>query len=240
MIPAEDCRKHLGKKSDLLSAGAVINGPLLSRHKHFLTEIWLEWPPFVLSHNYSFRWCKGQNKQEKRRERERERGGERIAPLFHRFLVFRGSWDAIHFASTWLKAVRARTHVEKIAFFWLSGTFDYNVRYQRYCVKQCEPFLEQNFTLCTAQIILRKLRHALIETLNRFCAKPGKYIGLYKKYTKMAKPYTRFHSQGHVNMVYRCSKFNACCLLSYRNNSTLNFCLCRPTMTLQQGQGHWN
>ena len=37
--PAPDGPKHLGEKSDLLSAQAVIIGTLLSRHKHFLTEI---------------------------------------------------------------------------------------------------------------------------------------------------------------------------------------------------------
>ena len=41
-------------------------------------------------------------------------------------------------------------------------------------------------------------------------------------------------------MAYRCSKFNACCLLRRRNNLTLNVCLCRTTMTLHQGQGHQN
>ena len=41
-------------------------------------------------------------------------------------------------------------------------------------------------------------------------------------------------------MAYRCSKYNACCLLSCRDNSTLNVCLCRPTMTLHHGQGHRN
>ena len=39
-------------------------------------------------------------------------------------------------------------------------------------------------------------------------------------------------------MAYRCRKFNACCLLRCRNNSTLNVCLCRRTTTLHQGQGH--
>ena len=42
------------------------------------------------------------------------------------------------------------------------------------------------------------------------------------------------------NMAYRCSKFNACCLLSCRDNSSLDFCICRTTMTLHQGQGHRN
>ena len=39
LIPAPDGPKHLGENSDLLSAPAVIIGTLLSRHKHFLTEI---------------------------------------------------------------------------------------------------------------------------------------------------------------------------------------------------------
>ena len=41
-------------------------------------------------------------------------------------------------------------------------------------------------------------------------------------------------------MAYRCSKCNACCLLSCRDTSKLIFCLCRPTVTLHQGQGHRN
>ena len=41
-------------------------------------------------------------------------------------------------------------------------------------------------------------------------------------------------------MANRCSNFNACCLLSCRNNSTLNCCLSRPTVTLHHGQGHQN
>ena len=57
---------------------------------------------------------------------------------------------------------------------------------------------------------------------------------------QVLKPYERFQSQGHVKMAYRCSKFNAYCLLSCRDNSTLIFCLCQPTVTLHQGQGHRN
>ena len=54
--------------------------------------------------------------------------------------------------------------------------------------------------------------------------------------------YTRFQSlEGHVQkMAYRCSKFNACCWLSCRDNSTMNCCIFRPTMTLHQCQGHRN
>ena len=39
--------------------------------------------------------------------------------------------------------------------------------------------------------------------------------------------------------VYHCRKFNVCCLLSCRNDSSTQFfCLCRPTVILHQGQGH--
>ena len=51
--------------------------------------------------------------------------------------------------------------------------------------------------------------------------------------------HVRLKSQGHVKKIaYRCSKLNAYCLLSCRNNSTLISCLYRPTVTLHQGQGH--
>ena len=52
--------------------------------------------------------------------------------------------------------------------------------------------------------------------------------------------YTFTKSRSRKNLAYRCSKFNACCFFSCRHNSALNVCLCRPTMTLQQGQGHRN
>ena len=55
---------------------------------------------------------------------------------------------------------------------------------------------------------------------------------------KMVKPYKRFQSQGHVDMAYRCSNLNASFLFCYRDNSTQTICLCRPTVTLHQGQGH--
>ena len=42
----------------------------------------------------------------------------------------------------------------------------------------------------------------------------------------------------NMQLAYRCSKFNACCMLSCRANSKLNSCLCRPIMTLNQGPGH--
>ena len=35
---------------------------------------------------------------------------------------------------------------------------------------------------------------------------------------------------------YRCSRLNAYYLLSCRDTSTLLFCLCRPTVTIHQGQ----
>ena len=56
----------------------------------------------------------------------------------------------------------------------------------------------------------------------------------------MVKPYKRFQSQGQVVFLkgYRCSKLNAGCLLSCRDNPALNVCLCRLPMTLHQGQGH--
>ena len=50
--------------------------------------------------------------------------------------------------------------------------------------------------------------------------------------------YTFSKSRSHKK-AYCCSKFNAYCLLSHRNNSTLIlFYHCRPTVTLHQGQGH--
>ena len=55
---------------------------------------------------------------------------------------------------------------------------------------------------------------------------------------EMVKPYQRLQSQGYVKMAYRCSKLNAYFLLSCREHATLIcFCLCRPTVTLHQGQG---
>ena len=38
-------------------------------------------------------------------------------------------------------------------------------------------------------------------------------------------------------MAYRCSKFNAYCLLSSQDNALFNtgFCRCRPSVTLHQG-----
>ena len=51
---------------------------------------------------------------------------------------------------------------------------------------------------------------------------------------KLIKPYTRLQSQGHEKKAYRGSlPFNmhvACFVVEI--NSTLTFCLCRPTMTL--------
>ena len=56
--------------------------------------------------------------------------------------------------------------------------------------------------------------------------------------------YQRLQSQGHVKTwpAYRCSKFYACCLLSCqkRIQHWIQCCLCRPTMTLHQGQIHPN
>ena len=56
---------------------------------------------------------------------------------------------------------------------------------------------------------------------------------------KMVKPYKRLQSHGHVKKGLPLQQV-ACCLLSCREHSTLNFCLCRPTVTLHQGQGHRN
>ena len=50
----------------------------------------------------------------------------------------------------------------------------------------------------------------------------------------MVKPNERLQNEGDVKMAYHCGKFSACCFLSWRNNSTLNIFLCRPTMTLHQ------
>ena len=55
----------------------------------------------------------------------------------------------------------------------------------------------------------------------------------------MVKPYTRFQSRDHLNMAsHSSSKFNdiTYCLISFRDTSTLIFCLCRPTVILHQGQ----
>ena len=60
----------------------------------------------------------------------------------------------------------------------------------------------------------------------------------WKEENRMAKPYKRFQSQGQANMAYRCSQFNANCLLSCRDNLTMICFLCRRTVTLHQGQGH--
>ena len=51
---------------------------------------------------------------------------------------------------------------------------------------------------------------------------------------------SRSGKQKKRKKAYRCSKFNAGCLLFCRHNLTLNFCLCRSTMTLHQGQGNRN
>ena len=56
----------------------------------------------------------------------------------------------------------------------------------------------------------------------------------------MVKPYTRLHTQGHLQMAYRCGMFDAYCLLSCREQAMLIFCLCRSTVTLHQGQVHRN
>ena len=55
----------------------------------------------------------------------------------------------------------------------------------------------------------------------------------------MAKPYERLQSQGRVKIwPTPGSKFNIYCLLSCLEHSTLILCLWRPTVTLDQGQGH--
>ena len=51
----------------------------------------------------------------------------------------------------------------------------------------------------------------------------------------MVKPYICFQSQGHVKQNLTEHTY---CLLSCRDNSTLNFPLCQATATLHQGQGH--
>ena len=52
------------------------------------------------------------------------------------------------------------------------------------------------------------------------------------------KGYWRFQTEVERIMAYRCSKCIAFCLLSCRDNSTLNIFICGATVTLQQDQGH--
>ena len=56
------------------------------------------------------------------------------------------------------------------------------------------------------------------------------------------KPYKHLqsHVQGHIKMAYRCSKFNAYCLLNCQEQAMLVFSICRRTVTCHQGQGHQN
>ena len=62
------------------------------------------------------------------------------------------------------------------------------------------------------------------------------YRLIHSKINKMVKPYKRLqrHDQGNVNNGL---PFDAYCLLSCREHTTRHiFCLCRPTVTLLQGQ----
>ena len=69
-----------------------------------------------------------------------------------------------------------------------------------------------------------------------------------EKRNKTVKPYQCFQSQGHVKKRKKekkrltvVAKFNAYYMLSFcRDNSTLNVFLCRPIVTLHQGQGDRN
>ena len=57
--------------------------------------------------------------------------------------------------------------------------------------------------------------------------------------TRWSSPINVFKVKVTKTMDYCCSKFIMLVVcLSCRDNSTLNVCLCRPTMTLHQGQGH--
>ena len=87
------------------------------------------------------------------------------------------------------------------------------------------------------------------EMSNEQCHKNEKKMNKFEVMLINVQMYTNFPSKFsiswscHINvfkvkvtqkMAYRCGKFKAYCLLSCRDN----FCLCRPTVTLNQGQNH--
>ena len=68
-----------------------------------------------------------------------------------------------------------------------------------------------------------------------------KGIGTARNLKQVGKPMfakSMSRKKERKKKAYRCSKFNAYCLLSCRDNSQQR--LCRPTVTLHQGQGHRN
>ena len=63
------------------------------------------------------------------------------------------------------------------------------------------------------------------------------------KQNKRVKPYTFFesHSQGHVHNLKKPTVVASLMLVAcWRDNPAMMFCLCWPTMTLHQVQGHWH
>ena len=62
--------------------------------------------------------------------------------------------------------------------------------------------------------------------------------GLSIKYHQLEQPVFK-KSKSRTKTAYCCTQFNANCLLSCWDDSMLIFCLCRPIVTLHQGQGHW-
>ena len=73
-------------------------------------------------------------------------------------------------------------------------------------------------------------------------------LGVYDRPTsqgqnKLVKPYKGFQGQGHVKQTKRHTVVASLMFVPFfscRDNSALNFRLCRPIMILHQGQGHRN
>ena len=62
---------------------------------------------------------------------------------------------------------------------------------------------------------------------------------MFKNKNKVVKPYTRLQNQGHVKKgpTVVTSLMRIACLVAERIQRFC-VCLCRPTVTLHQGQGH--
>ena len=65
----------------------------------------------------------------------------------------------------------------------------------------------------------------------------GQHLNKERK-TRWSSHNKRLQSQGHIKNGPPFSKLINYCLLCCQEHSTLIFCLCQPTVTLHQGQGH--
>ena len=84
--------------------------------------------------------------------------------------------------------------------------------------------------------VIFDIRRGLVNNRNQFLKKTSwtSHINVCKVKVKV-----------NVKMAYRCSKFNGClmliaCLVLESIQRWCFVCLCRPTVTLHQGQGHQN